>query len=142
MFDRHLIPIAPYLFIAVGLSLCMYIFYSLKREIHGLRARLLKRDAQLEAATVDLLAQFGEMRSELREAELRTAQLVPPAPPKSGLNLSRRTQVIRMFRHGGDAESIASRLGLPKNEVVLLLKVHNLAVTGSMGQAASRQLKS
>jgi hypothetical protein len=138
MLERYLIPIAPYLFMAAGLSLCMYIFYSLKREIYALRARLLKRDAQLDAATVALLAQIEEMRNELREAEQRTAQLVPPAPPKSGLNLSRRTQVIRMSRHGEDAESIASRLGLPKNEVVLLLKVHNLAVTGAVGQAASR----
>jgi hypothetical protein len=135
--ERYLIPIAPYLFLAAGLSLCMYMFYSLKREIHGLRARLLKRDGQLDAATIDLLAQIEEMRNELREAEQRTAQLVPPAPPKSGLNLSRRTQVIRMFRHGEDAESISSRLGLPKNEVVLLLKVHNLAVTGIVGQVAS-----
>jgi hypothetical protein len=137
MLERYFIPLAPYLFTAAGLSLCMCLFYSLKREIHGLRARLLKRDAQLDAATVELLAQIEEMRNELREAERRTAQLVPPAPPKSGLNLSRRTQVIRMFRHGDDAESIASRLGLPRNEVVLLLKVHNLAVTGAMGQAAA-----
>src|SRR5258708_5110892 len=135
MLERYFMPIAPYLLMAAGLSLCMYIFYSLKREIYRLRARLGARDAQLDAATADVLAQIEEMRNELREAEQRTAQLVPPAPPKSGLNLSRRTQAIRMFRHGEDAESIASRLGLPKNEVVLLLKVHNLAVTGTAGQA-------
>jgi hypothetical protein len=133
MLERYFIPIAPYLFIAAGLSLCMYVFYALKRELHGIAARLLKRDA----ANAGLLAQIEEMRNELREAEQRTARLVPPAPPKSGLNLSRRTQAIRMFRHGEDAESIASRLGLPKNEVILLLKVHNLAVTGTVGQAAS-----
>jgi hypothetical protein len=138
MLERYFIPIAPYLLIACGLSLCMYMFYSLKREIHGLRTRLLKRDAVLDAATVDVLAHIEEMRNELREAEQRTAQLVPPAPPKSGLNLSSRTQVIRMFRHGEDAGNIASRLGLPKNEVALLLKVHNLAVTGSVGHAVSR----
>jgi hypothetical protein len=133
MLERYFIPIAPYLFIAAGLSLCMCVFYALKREIHALGARLLKRDA----ANAGLLAQIEDMRNELREAERRTAQLVPPAPPKSGLNLSRRTQAIRMFRHGADAESIASRLGLPKNEVILLLKVHNLAVTGTVGQAVS-----
>ena len=138
MLERYLIPIAPYLFTAASLSLCMYIFCSLKREIHALRARLLKRDERHDAATVDLLAQIEEMRNELREAEQRTAQLVPPSPPKSGLNLSRRTQVIRMFRHGEDAGNIASRLGLPKNEVVLLLKVHTLAATGIGGPSANR----
>jgi hypothetical protein len=139
MLERYFIPIAPYLFMAAGLSLCMYVFYSLKREIHCLRTRLGEREAQIDAASGEVRAQIEEMRAELRDAEQRTAQLVPPAPPKSGLNLSVRTQVIRMFRHGEDAESIASRLGLPKNEVVLLLKVHNLAVTGSTGQSAGLQ---
>ncbi len=136
MLERFIIPIAPYLLMAVGLSVCVYVFYSLKREIYGLRKRLQKRDAALDAASRDVLAQIEEMRAELCDAEQRTAQLVPPAPPKSGLNLSTRTQVIRMFRHGDNAESIASRLGLPRSEVLLLLKVHNLSVTGF--QAGSR----
>jgi hypothetical protein len=35
-----------------------------------------------------------------------------------------------MFRHGDAEEAIASKLGLPRNEVKLLLKVHKLAVNG------------
>ena len=50
MLERYLIPLAPYLFLTAGLSLCVYIFCSLKREIHRLQTRLKGRDAQQDAA--------------------------------------------------------------------------------------------
>lgn len=128
MLERYLIPIAPYLLITAGICACMYIFYSLKREICKLKERLKQYDAQIDTASNNVLVQIEAMRTELRDAEERTAQLVPPVPPRSGLNLNTRTQAIRMFRHGEDERDIASKLGLPRNEVKLLLKVHKLAV--------------
>jgi hypothetical protein len=133
MLERIFIPIAPYLFITAGLSACLYMFYSLQRELHELSARCAKQQAEIDAAK-EAARQIDEMRAELREAEQRTAQLIPPPPLKSGLNLNKRTQVIRMFRHGSGEELIASKLGLPRNEVKLLLKVHNLAVKGGPQQ--------
>ena len=115
-----------------GLSLCVFIFCSLKREILRLQNRLHDRDAERSAAAQALFAQVEEMRAELRDAEQRTAQLVPPAPPRSGLNLNMRTQVLRMYRHGEGEEQIASRLGLPRTEVALLVKVHKLAADGAL----------
>ena len=128
--EKYFIPLAPFLFMTAGLSLCVYIFCSLKREIHRLQTRLKGRDAQQDAAAQTLLVQIEEMRAELRDAEERTAQLVPPSPPRSGLNLNVRTQVLRMSRHGEAEEQIASKLRLPRNEVALLLKVHKLAADG------------
>ena len=115
-----------------GLSLCVFIFCSLKREILRLQNRLQDRDAERSASAQALLAQVEDMRAELRDAEQRTAQLVPPAPPRSGLNLNMRTQVLRMYRHGEGEEQIASRLGLPRTEVALLVKVHKLAADGAL----------
>ena len=128
--EKYFIPLAPFLFMTAGLSLCVYIFCSLKREIHRLQTRLKGRDAQQDAAAQTLLVQIEEMRAELRDAEERTAQLVPPSPPRSGLNLNVRTQVLRMSRHGEAEEQIASKLLLPRNEVALLLKVHKLTADG------------
>ena len=88
MLERYLIPIAPYLFLTAGLSLCVYIFCSLKREIHHLRTRLKERDRRQDGAAQCLLVQMEEMRAELRDAEERTAQLVPPTPSRSGLHLN------------------------------------------------------
>jgi hypothetical protein len=137
MLERYFIPIAPYLFLAAGLSLGLFIFGLLKREIHHLRMRLGQREAQLDTAAQSLLLQVEEMRAELRQAEERTAQLVPPAPSRSGLNLNMRTQILRMFRHGEAQEHIAAKLGLPRNEVVLVLKVHKLAADGPPVETAT-----
>jgi len=137
MLERIIIPIAPYLFIAAGLCLCMFMFYSLKCELHALQARLDRSEAERETSAHEASQQLEDMREELRQAEQRTAQLVPPPPLKSGLNVNVRTQVIRMFRHGEAEELIATKLGLPKNEVRLLLKVHKMAVNGTAAMHAS-----
>ena len=137
MLERYLIPIAPYLLLTAGLAVCAYIFYSLNEEIRRLKSRLKERDTQLDTVSQNVLVQIDEMRAELREAEERTGQLVPPAPSRSGLNLNTKTQVIRMFRHGADEGDIASKLCLPRNEVRLLLKVHRMAVDRPPMSAAS-----
>ena len=142
MLERYFFPIAPYLFMTTGLSLCIGIWVSVKREVGRLRIRLRERDTQLEAASRALLAQITDMRAELHDAEERTSQLVPPAPARSGLNVNTRTQVLRMFRHGEAEDSIASKLGLPRNEVSLLLKVHKLAVDGAPIPIAQEPLTS
>jgi hypothetical protein len=47
-----------------------------------------------------------------------------------------------MVRHGDAEEQIASRLGLPRNEVALVVKVHKLAANGPrVGTAAVSQLE-
>lgn len=130
MLEHLIIAIAPYLFITAGLALCMYMFYLLKCEIYSLHTRLQEHEAERREDARKAQMRIEELQAELREAEQRTAQLVPPPPLKSGLNVNTRTQVIRMFRHGDAEEAIASKLGLPRSEVKLLLKVHKLAVNG------------
>jgi hypothetical protein len=43
------------------------------------------------------------------------------------LNLSKRTQAIRLSRRGESADKIAAALNLPSREVQLLLKAQQLA---------------
>ena len=45
------------------------------------------------------------------------------------MNLTRRSQVLRMARRGDNPEQIAAELGLPENEVQLLLKVQKILNT-------------
>jgi DNA-binding NarL/FixJ family response regulator len=68
------------------------------------------------------------LENDLREVERQTGMLVAPAPARSGLNLSERTQVLRLHRSGQDSSEIAASLGLPRGEVDLLIKVHNMAL--------------
>lgn len=131
MLERYLIPLAPYIFVTGGILAWSYLFYSLKREIQALKARLSRADAEIASASASMRSEMEEIRVQFREAEERTAQLVPPPPVRSGLNINSRTQAIRMFRHGENAQDIAAKLGLPSYEVRLMLKVHELAANDS-----------
>ena len=53
---------------------------------------------------------------------------VQAAPLGQALNLNKRGQVLRMQRRGENPETIAGALGIPRNEVDLLLKVHQMTL--------------
>ena len=56
------------------------------------------------------------------------AEIMRPTAGQQALNLNKRGQVLRMRRRGENPETIAAALSLPRNEVDLLLKVHQLAL--------------
>jgi hypothetical protein len=58
-----------------------------------------------------------------------TGPAVDPAIPRPGLNLNKRSQALRMHRHGESPEQIAVTLQLPRQEVDLLLKVHRIVLS-------------
>lgn len=54
-----------------------------------------------------------------------------PGAPRSCMNLSRRSQALRLHRRGESPAQIARALDLPRQEVDLLLKVHEIVLTSS-----------
>ncbi len=79
--------------------------------------------------------QFERHLTEIREAAERwhaeREEAARPAPvPVAGqpLNLNKRGQVLRMRRRGENPETIAAALSIPRNEVDLLLKVHQMSL--------------
>lgn len=124
-------PVVFCALLAAGLGLCLYLFLTLKREIHGLIRR--RQDEQQRVQTLEsALGQAGlaiqALEADLRNVERQTGMLVPPVPARSGLNLSKRTQVLRLHRHGQDSAGIAAALALPRAEVELLIKIHRIVV--------------
>jgi DNA-binding NarL/FixJ family response regulator len=100
-------------------------------EIRGLLRRCLDGRQQmqaLETALGDARLAAQSLETDLREVERQTGMLVAPAPARSGLNLSKRTHVLRMHRAGQDSAGIAAALALPRSEVELLIKVHRIVV--------------
>jgi len=129
--DFLLQPLTFYVLLAVGMGLCLFLFVTLKAEMRAFDRRAKDGNAQvraLETALDDARRNVLTLESDLREVERQTGMLVAPAPARSGLNLSKRTQVLRMHRAGQDAAGIATALGLPRAEVQLLVKVHKIAV--------------
>lgn len=77
-----------------------------------------------------LQRQYEALALELRDVQKeRLEPALPTLPPRrSALNLSRRSQALRMHRLGEPAEKIARELGLSRQELDLLLKVHRIVI--------------
>lgn len=124
-------PLVCYVLLVAGLGLGAYLFVTLKAEIRALaqrRAEDRRQVATLEKALDEARRAARELENDLREVERQTGMLVAPAPVRSGLNLSKRTQVLRLHRAGQDSTGIAAALALPRAEVELLIKVHRIVV--------------
>ncbi|HEY6392744.1 MAG TPA: hypothetical protein VIX89_15800 [Bryobacteraceae bacterium] len=131
MLERYLLSLGPYAFQAAGTLACLFIFLTLKQEIRRLKSRLDRQQADEATATRDLKLRLEEITLRLRDSEDRAGVLVAPEAPRSGLNLTKRSQAIRMSRRGERAENIAASLSLPRGEVDLLLKVNALTVNST-----------
>ena len=124
-------PLLNYALTALGLGLCLYLFMTLKVEIRRLlpgRVEDQQRVEALESALAEARLTVQQLENDLREVERQTGMLVAPAPARSGLNLSKRTQVLRLHRSGESSAAIATSLGLPRGEVDLLIKVHGMVL--------------
>jgi hypothetical protein len=131
MIGRYLIPLAPFLLIGINSVLCLFFFLCLEHEMRIMKLRLNRRQNAQQTAADELKAQVAELTARVLDTEERTGVLVAPTPPKSGLNLNKRSQVIRMSRRGEQAEKIAASLNLPQREVELLLKIYSRVVYSS-----------
>jgi hypothetical protein len=131
MLTRYFIPLAPFLLIGINSVLGLFFFLCLDHEMRIMNLRWKRRQATQQSATEELKAQMRELSARVLDAEDRTGVLVPPMPPRSGLNLNKRSQAIRMSRRGELAEKIAVSLNLPRREVELLLKVYSREVSSS-----------
>jgi len=88
------------------------------------------RRALCEAAVEELRKELAACLQELHGLERAP---VPPSmtdPARPSLNLSKRSQALRMHRKGDAPEQIAEALELPLQEVDLLIKVHRILVEG------------
>jgi hypothetical protein len=131
MLDRYLIPLAPFLLIGVNSVLCLFFFLCLEHEMRIMRLRWNRRETAQESDAGELKVRVADLCTRINDAEERAGILVPPMAPKSGLNLNKRSQVIRMSRRGEQVEKIAASLNLPRREVELLLKVYSRVVYSS-----------
>ena len=103
MLERYLIPLAPFLLIGMNSVLCLFFFLCLEHEMRVMNFRWRRRQTAQESATGELKAQMAQLSARMRDAEERAGILVPPTAPRSGLNLNKRSQVIRMSRRGEQA---------------------------------------
>lgn len=101
-----------YSLLAAGLAASLFLFWSIKHEMHAQAAKNRRRLDQL-SRTLESSAPAPE-------------PIYLPAPPRSGLNISKRVQALRMLRRKEDTSHIAAALGVTRREVELLIRVHQM----------------
>ena len=115
---------------ALGLLGALGLFVSLKREVE-------ERSRQQSLRVEAMLARLVEAESRWTPAKLPAVEPELAAPP-SGLNLSKRVQVMRLLRQGEATSRIALELGLSRAEVQLLASVQTIA-TESLSKAVGME---
>ncbi|MCC7176139.1 MAG: hypothetical protein IT159_13185 [Bryobacterales bacterium] len=109
-----------------GWLLCLYLFFSFKRELLRERGCAGDRYAAVEQELEALRTSLGRLEASLSETSRKADLLIQPPPAASGLNITKRSQALRMHRRGETPENIAAALGMPQLEVALLLKVEQI----------------
>ena len=113
-----------------GVALSLFALYRAKTMVRAMeqraaaeRKQVSEESKELQRAVESMGAQLLELRREPVPAATMAAQ------PKAGLNLSKRSQALRMHRHGDAPERIAAALEVPRQEIDLLVKVHQIVMS-------------
>jgi hypothetical protein len=120
--DWILSPLALYAVIALALAVCLAAFVTTKMEV----CRLRRSAADSAEALARKIAEMQLAVTEMAKRSVETTESASPAVVRPSVNLTKRTQALRMRRRGESAESIAAALAAPRNEIELLLKVHEM----------------
>ncbi len=117
--DWILSPLTWYAVVALALIASLVVFVVTKVEVMRLR----RAGEQSSALLRVKIEQLESVLTQLANKPAQEAEALPMQVLKPSLNLTRRARVLRMYRRGESAESIAAALATPRNEVELLLKV-------------------
>ena len=82
----------------------------------------------LEAEVQSMRQTIEGLTAQVQDAQQQPRLMAAPAMPKPGLNLSKRSQALRMHRRGDLPDQIAAALDIPLQEVDLLMKVHKIVI--------------
>ena len=112
---------------AIGVSL--FAVWRSQMLAMAARAHAVSGLEQCAAMVAALRVTVEELSAQMRDIECQPPVGGLSAAPKSGLNLSKRSQVLRMHRNGDAPERIAAALEVPQQEVDLLIKVHRIVLS-------------
>jgi hypothetical protein len=118
-----------YGFVLAGLAASLLAVFCARRLVRGAETRDRTLTERNEAALDAMRRDMAALAERLEEARTRSEAAAPVAL-RPGFNLSKRSQALRMHRRGDDPERISTALGVPRQEVDLLLKVHRMLVEG------------
>jgi hypothetical protein len=122
MLERIILPVMGCAAVAAALSTCVYLFFTLKRGIDLWRRDAVAERDRLAEELRTLQSRVSDLEGEVAAAAAAKGSLQPPR----GINITKRTQALRMVRRGETPERIAAALAMSRREVQLLMKVQKL----------------
>ena len=92
------------------------------------------RDARLareerEAALAAMRQTVDDLSGQVHEIQMQPQAAPGAGGQRVGLNLSKRSQALRMHRRGETPQQISAALDIPRQELELLLKVHRIVMS-------------
>jgi hypothetical protein len=111
--------------VLAAIVLSFVVFFHAQSSARASHARSQEMETQMETTLRVTEAGMQALATEFHDLP---AAMAGSATPRSGFNLGKRTQALRMHRQGESPEQISASLELPRQEVELLLKVHRIAM--------------
>lgn len=113
-----------------ALGLALVAFYQSRTAVRAAAHQAPPDTSVLDSALQSVRADIDGIAAQVHSLqEFATAPVAAASPLRNGLNLAKRSQALRLHRHGNPAAQIASMLQIPLQEVELLLKVHNIVIS-------------
>ena len=113
-----------------GVLMSAFTLFRSSKAIHAFEELSREQGRQFAAEIEPLKSAIETMAGEIRELQQQPS-FSGAALPKQTLNLTKRSQALRMNRRGDGPEQIAAALEMPLQEVDLLLKVHRIVVNNA-----------
>jgi hypothetical protein len=85
-----------------------------------------------DSVVQSLRSEVDGLAGQVHDMQQTPAQAPAIAAPRSGMNLAKRSQALRLHRHGNPAAQIAATLEIPVQEVELLIKVHRIVIDNNL----------
>ena len=108
--------------------------YELHRRTSFLEAEYRRIRLASVEDTQEFQKQIEALKSRLESHESRTAEATQR--PAQSVNYTQRSQMLRMIRRGDEASQIANSLGVPLNQIRLLMKLPGVAAPREKAQSA------
>jgi len=121
---------------AAALHLVVTTKMELRRQYHASRSEA----DTLRETVEDLRRKLADLSQDIALERTRLAEPAPALQP-CGINIHKRAEALRMFRRGGDRQTVSARLGLTQAETALLEKIQHI-LTAQAAQPAMLQERS
>jgi DNA-binding NarL/FixJ family response regulator len=119
--------------LVTALALCallvsLYALYRANLLSHSAAETVTAARKECSDALESMRAKFESMANQVHDSPRPAAFEPLPGTPKACMNLTRRSQALRLRRQGDSPERIAESLEIPRQEVDLLFKVHEIVL--------------